>query len=46
MTKIKLLKQSFEDKRGKIIDVLSDGILVIQTKDSIMKLNFGDIRLV
>ena len=32
--------------KGKIIDVLSDGILVIQTKDSIMKLNFGDIRLV
>ena len=31
---------------GKIIDVLLDGILVIQTKDSIMKLNFGDIRLV
>ena len=32
--------------KGKIIDVLSDGILVIQTKDSIIKLNFGDIRLV
>ncbi len=32
--------------KGKIIDILSDGILVIQTKNSIMKLNFGDIRLV
>ena len=32
--------------KGKIIDVLSDGILVIQTKDSIIKLNFCDIRLV
>ena len=32
--------------KGKIIDVLSDGILVIQTKDSIKKLNFCDIRLV
>ena len=32
--------------KGKIIDILSDGVLVIQTKNSIMKLNFGDIRLV
>ncbi len=32
--------------KGKIIDVLSDGILVIQTKNSIIKFNFGDIRLV
>jgi BirA family biotin operon repressor/biotin-[acetyl-CoA-carboxylase] ligase len=32
--------------KGKIIDVLSNGILVIQTEDSIIKLNFGDIRLV
>ena len=32
--------------KGKIIDVLSDGIFVIQTKDSIIKLNFCDIRLV